>query len=125
MFNFLAMTLPLLTHLLFLSLSLLVVIFTGTILYRNGPLLLAAAFPGQATLARSVNRLLFTGFVLLSLGAISLTMRQPLFLTQPEQVIEVLASRMGSLLLILASLHLTNLLLLFRLRHRARQQSPA
>ena len=119
------MTLPLLTHLLFLSLSLLVVLFTGSVLYHNGRPFLAAVFPGQPSLAQSVNRLLFTGFLLLSLGAISLTMRQPLFLTHPEQVVEVLASRMGSLLLILASLHLTNLLILLRLRQGAKQQAPA
>jgi hypothetical protein len=119
------MSLPLLTHLLYLGLSLLIVWLTGRALYRNGRPLLDAVFPGQAALASSVNRLLFTGFVLLSLGAISLTMRQPLFVSLPEEVVEVLAARMGSLLFILASLHLTNLLVLFRLRRRARLEQAA
>ena len=112
------MSLPFLTHLFYLSLSLLSVTVAGYVLYRNGTPLLREVFPGKPDLARSVNRLLFTGFVLLSLGAISLTMRSPLLVDQPEQVVEVLASRLGSLLLILASLHLTNLLLLFHLRRR-------
>ncbi|MEL6593655.1 MAG: hypothetical protein AAFQ68_26375, partial [Bacteroidota bacterium] len=71
------MTYTLLTYLIYLSLASVLTFLVGRSLYRNGLPFLLDIFNGNSKLADSINRLLLTGFYLLSVGYVSLSMYSP------------------------------------------------
>lgn len=90
-------------------------------LYANGSLFLEEVFPGQEQLAGAVNRLLVTGFVMSNLGWAALLLRAGEPATGADAV-EILALRLGLLLVILAVLHFVNLLVLAAVRSHQRKR---
>jgi len=93
-------------------------------LYRNGAVFLEDVFE-RPEIAAAVNRLLVTGFFMLNLGWALLMLRAGAAQNATE-AIEVLARKLGVLLVALGLIHFTNLWVLRRMRHRheARQLPP-
>ena len=89
-------------------------------LYRNGAVFLEDLFPDRPEFAGAVNHLLVTGFAMLNLG-------YGLFLVQggtaddPAEAIQLLARKLGILLVSLAVAHFCNLVVLHRIADRRRQ----
>lgn len=112
------MTYTLLSYLIYLSVSILLTIFAGRVLFKNGRPFLLDIFKGNEKLADSINRLLLMGFYMLNIGYISLTMYNPLDILSVEHLVENLSSKIGVILLILGMSHLVNLFVLFRVRRK-------
>ena len=89
-------------------------------LFQNGAVFLQDVFADRPELAESVNRLLVTGFAMLNLG-------YGFFLTKGgtaetnADVFELLASKLGVLLVSLAVIHFVNLYVFHRIAARRRQ----
>ena len=118
-----SMTLTMLTYLLYLSISIGLTIFAGWMLYKNGRAFLLEIFAGRESLADSVNRLLLTGFSLINIGYISLTMNIGMAIRSPEHMLEKLSYKIGIILIVLAVMHFGNLLVLYRMRRSNRPHS--
>ncbi len=87
-------------------------------LFRNGAVFLSDIFEGKPELAQAVNQLLVVGFYLLNLGY-AFFMLKAHGATSSFAAVEVLARKLGFLLLTLGGLHFLNLYLFHRIRQRS------
>ena len=94
-------------------------IWLARTLFASGETFLTEVFADNQAMARAVNRLLVVGFYLLNLGYALVWMKASGAATTFE-AIEVLAYKLGSLLLVLGALHFANLYLFHRIRQRNR-----
>ncbi|MGH8931647.1 MAG: hypothetical protein ACRDZO_13740 [Egibacteraceae bacterium] len=93
-------------------------LWLARMLSRNGAAFLEDVFRDRPELAGAVNRLLVAGFSMLNLGYAFIILRaEPA--AGPVEALEILAHKLGSLLLSLAVLHFVNLLIFSRIRRRA------
>jgi hypothetical protein len=93
-------------------------IWLARILSQNGAVFLEDVFKDKPKLAEAVNKLLVVGFYLLNLGYAALIMKA----TGGETVVaaaEVLAWKLGALLLSLGVMHFVNLFIFYRIRRRS------
>ncbi len=91
-------------------------------LFKNGAIFLEDVFKDSPKMADAVNRLLVVGFYLINLGYAATIMQANGGATVIEAV-EVLASKLGALLLSLGFMHFLNMYLFYRIRRRARVAS--
>jgi hypothetical protein len=94
-------------------------IWLARTLFRNGAVFLRQVFRDEPDLADAVNRLLVVGFYLFNLGYACLLLRAD----PPANgvaAIEILAHKLGALLLSLGGMHFFNMYLFHRIRRRAR-----
>lgn len=117
------MDLTVLTCAVYLVTSIALTVWAGRNLSRDGRTLLSEVFPGNDDLAESVNHLLVTGFYLVALGfdVLWLTMGGPT--NTAHAVVTSLSVKLGTTLLALGGLHLTNIYILNRIRPRATDQA--
>lgn len=94
-------------------------------LYRHGAVILEEAFPERHLMAHAVSSLVVAGFQLLNVGSALLLLRAD----PPASLlaaIDLLAGKLGGLLLLLAIVHLVTVLVFLGLRRRAlRRAAPA
>jgi predicted phosphodiesterase len=95
------------------------VVWLARTLFTNGAVFLESVFEDEPKMADAVNRLLVVGFYLFNLGYAALIMKAENGATV-IQAIEVLAWKLGALLLSLGVMHFTNLYIFYRIRRRAR-----
>jgi hypothetical protein len=88
------------------------------ILHWAGDVFLQDAFRDRPDLVRAVGRLLDIGFYLVSVGYVSMTYRSWVGFTRAADVADVLATKLGVLLLLLGFLHVFNILVLAIFRGR-------
>jgi hypothetical protein len=93
-------------------------IWLARILSRNGAVFLEDVFKDKPKLAEAVNKLLVVGFYLLNLGYASLIMKATGGNTVVEAA-EVLAWKLGALLVSLGVMHFVNLYIFYRIRRRS------
>ena len=106
------------THAIYLTLSLGATIWVARTLHQHGRLFLVDAMKGNAALADGVNQLLVVGFYLLNIGYV---FNQTNDSRVPESVGEMmglLGSRLGNILMVLGVMHFFNLFIFNRLRVR-------
>lgn len=118
----------LIAYAVYFVLSLAATFWVGRSLFRHGRVFLLDVFrdPGFAD---AVNRLLLVGFYLVNVGAIALRLGDQRFVGRSVEGgvgdtvrwVEVVANKFGGTLLILGVLHAINLLVLARIRARARR----
>ena len=108
----------------YLVLSLAITIWVARTLHGNGRLFLIDAFHGQEALADSVNKLLVVGFYLVNLGWIVGALRTREQLNSVQSAVELLSSKIGTVLFLLGVMHFFNLYLFNRLRRRALDELP-
>jgi hypothetical protein len=99
----------------------------GTTLFRNGRLFLVDVFNGNERLAEAVNRLLIVGFYLLNLGFVTLFLRVRESVVGVRGSFDTLSVKVGTVLLVLGAIHLSNVYVFSRIRRRGmadRQQVP-
>jgi hypothetical protein len=110
---------PLVTvYLIYAAASLVLTVWLARTLFKNGEVFLEEVFADNPRMASAVNRLLVVGFYLLNLGYALLTLKADGGATTGIAAIEVLAMKLGALLLSLGVLHFCNLLLFHRIRRR-------
>lgn len=108
------------TYLIYLGLSIVLTIWVARTLFKNGLIFLVDVFGGNEALASSVNHLLVVGFYLINLGFVALALRIATPVPDVRSSIEALASKMGTVLLVLGGMHFFNLYVFSRLRRHAK-----
>ena len=106
------------TYLVYLVISVLLTTWVGRTLYRNGIVFLVDVFSGNSMLANSVNHLLVVGFYLINFGFVSLSLKLGYEVTNARGSIEALASKVGTVLVVLGGMHFFNLYVFSRIRAR-------
>jgi hypothetical protein len=107
------------TYVTYLVISIAVTIWVARTLHRSGRVFLVDAFHGQETLADSVNHLLVVGFYLINIGWIVMTLRTYQSLETPKQAMDLVSSKIGTVIFLLGLMHFFNLYLFNRFRRRA------
>jgi hypothetical protein len=116
------MDLRLIDYFLYLIASVLLTVWVGNTLHRNGRLFLIAVFQEQG-LADSVNRLLVVGFYLINLGAAALLINTGGAPASLADMVQETVTRLGVVLLVLGAMHFFNMLVLHVMR-RPLQKRP-
>ncbi len=93
-------------------------IVLARVLFRNGAVFLEDVFKDKPRMAEAVNRLLVVGFYLFNLGYASLILKADGAPTVVAAV-EVLAWKLGGLLVSLGVMHFFNMFLFWRIRRRS------
>jgi hypothetical protein len=117
------MDLRLIDYFLYLVASVLLTVWVGTTLHRNGRLFLVAVFQEQG-LADSVNRLLVVGFYLINLGAAALLINTGGAPASFADMVQETVTRLGVVLLVLGAMHFFNMLVLHLMRRPLREKRP-
>jgi hypothetical protein len=93
-------------------------IWLARTLSRHGELFLESVFPDRHDLAHAVNQLLVIGFYLVNLGWALLLLKSDAAssIANPTVAVELLATKLGTLLLLLGLAHLLNLVVFHRIR---------
>lgn len=108
-------------YIVYSILSFALVTWLAATLFRNGAHFLAIVFRDNTVLAKAVNRLLVTGFIMFSLGFASLTVAGGDAYTVAE-AFEASTKKFGILLIVLAFAHLFNMLVLNNMRKTAERK---
>lgn len=106
---------------LYLLLGVALTVWVARTLHKNGRIFLVDAFRGNEALADSVNHLLVVGFYLVNAGFIALFLRNSSRPENPQEIMEMLSSKMGVVLLVLGGMHFFNLLIFSKMRRRGMQ----
>lgn len=97
------------------------VVWLAVTLYRNGAVFLQDVFPDRPDMASAVNHLLVTGFAMFNLGYGFFLMTAS-EATTGQEAFEVLARKLGILLVSLAAFHFLNMIVLHRIAASRRQR---
>jgi hypothetical protein len=110
------MNLILVSYSIYLLLGISLTLIVGKVLFNRGVVYLQDVFGANQELASATNQLLRVGFYLLLGGYILLTLKITGEVTTIREVCEVLAGKLGTILVAVGVLHLFNLLLLSTIR---------
>lgn len=111
------------TYTIYLVLTLCVTIWVAKTLHKNGRIFLVDCFGGNEELADSVNHLLVVGFYLINIGFVALYLKVGIEVAAARDVFEVVATKLGVVLLVLGGMHFFNIFLFTRLRRRGLARS--
>jgi hypothetical protein len=111
------------TYLAYLLISAGLTFGVGRVLSRSGRLFLLDVLDGSDGAASGLSRLNVVTFYLISLGFVALTMRTSGGSVTARQAIELLATKIGEVLLVLGVLYLASIVVLIRLRRRLKAQA--
>ena len=112
-----------LTYAAYVVVSLGLTWWVGRTLFRNGQVFLDEVFGHDEVLSRSVNKLLLVGFYLVNLGFMVYTLKVNGTIETSVELIEVLSTQVGKIILCLGALHFLNLWVFFNLRRRHQRQT--
>ena len=112
-----------LVYLCYLLISLGLTFVTGHALTRNGRLFLLDGRSGHDGAAEGLSNLLVVAFYLLALGFVALTMRAAGDVATGREAMQLIAAKVGYVLLVLGALYLASIAMLTRLRRRTRLAS--
>lgn len=100
----------------YLSLTVIVTVWVGKTLHKNGRAFVVDAFGGDERLADAVNHLLLVGFYLLNIGLAGWSVRCGERPTDLISAVEAVAAQLGWALVVLAGMHAVNILVLSAVR---------
>jgi hypothetical protein len=112
-----------LTYAVYFIVSVALTVWVAKVLFKNGRIFLVDIFHGNIELADSVNKLLLVGFYLINIGYMTLALKEAGTIPNIQVVVEVLSYKIGWIILILGGMHFLNLIIFFKLRNRAQQQT--
>lgn len=107
------------TYALYLAISIALTVWVARTLHKNGRLFLVDAFHGNEALADSINHLLLVGFYPMNVGYVSLALKYGDKAANLQELLEVLSTKIGAVLLILGAMHFFNLYVFSKMRKRA------
>jgi hypothetical protein len=108
----------------YLAISVALTVWVARTLHTNGRVFLVDAFHGNEQLADSVNHLLVVGFYLINVGYITLALKTTEPLATLREVIELESYKIGVVLVILGIMHVINIMVFAKMRHRAVEGRP-
>jgi hypothetical protein len=106
------------SYMVYLAISLGVTVWVARTLYKNGRVFLVDAFRGNAELAGSVNHLLVVGFYLINVGYVTQALSTDKNVGDLRGSIELVSTKIGTILLVLGAMHFFNLYVFNHLRQR-------
>src|SRR5262245_1557217 len=112
------------TYVLYLCGSVALTIWVAHTLHKNGSVFLVDAFGGNQALADSVNRLLVVGFYLVNAGFVARALRETQRPGDAAAAVELLSTKLGTVLLVLGAMHFLNLYVFSQMRRRAVRYTP-
>jgi len=98
-------------YLLYLPITFYITIYVGKVCYQNGEIFILKLIQPAAT-AKAVNKLLLIGYYLLNLGFAAITLSFWTKIEHWDQLIEVLCTKLGQLILLLGIMHLNNIFII-------------
>ncbi len=115
------MNLQLIDYFIYICASVLLTVWVGDTLHRNGRPFLVSVFKEDG-LADSVNRLLVIGFYLVNFGAAAILINTGGAPATVADMLKQTVTRVGVVLLVLGFMHFNNLLVLHVIRRPLRQK---
>ena len=115
------MNLQLIDYFIYIGASVLLTVWVGDTLHRNGRPCLVSVFKEDG-LADSVNRLLVIGFYLVNFGAAAILINTGGVPGSVADMLKQTVTRIGVVLLVLGFMHFKNLLVLHIIRRPLRQK---
>jgi len=106
------------TYVSYVVLSVILTIWVGHTLHKNGRVFLVDVFNNNEELADSVNHLLVVGFYLINFGYVSLALKISEYPKTFANGIEDLSWKVGLVLLVLGIMHFFNLFVFNRIHRR-------
>jgi len=106
-----------LVYTIYLLLAALITVLVGKDLHRNGYYLILDLFDNEE-FSKTVNNLLLTGYYLVNIGYIAITVSQFGAVETVVLAIEELSRKVGTIVLILGILHFNNIIVLHVLSKR-------
>jgi hypothetical protein len=119
------MNLLTITYIAYVVLSVGMTIWVARTLHKNGRIFLVDAFHGNEALADSVNHLLVVGFYLINLGYIALALATKQKVLDTANVVELVSTKVGVVMLVLGGMHFINLAVFSKMRRRAMEEREA
>jgi hypothetical protein len=113
------------SYLAYLAISLTATVWVARTLHKNGRVFLVNAFGGDIELAGSVNHLLVVGFYLINLGYVAQALTTSQNVATLRTAIELVSTKVGTILLVLGLMHFFNLYVFNRLRRRGQEHLQA
>ncbi len=104
-------TITYITYILLASIS---IVYVGNECYRNGKIYISNYFPQDEKFANGINNVLRTAYYFLNLGLVVWTLSSLNNITTYQQLIEEVSSRLSFILLIIAFLHIINLITIYK-----------
>jgi hypothetical protein len=117
--NNIIMNITLITYALYLTITAIIILKIGWLIYREGSVYLHDLFPSELMLADYINKLLLIGYYLLNLGyaAISLIAWRWLKPNDWLYALVSLAENIGLICMLLGAIHIINIIALQMLKH--------
>jgi hypothetical protein len=112
------------TYMTYLAISVCITIWVARTLHKNGRIFLVDSFLGNEGLADSVNHLLVVGFYLINIGYVTLALKYGAVAGNPQEAVETLSTKIGTVLLVLGGMHFFNLAVFSGMRKRALHRVP-
>jgi hypothetical protein len=104
---------------IYMLISISLTVWVAHTLHKRGAIFLVDAFNGNSELAASVNHLLVVGFYLINIGFVALELKSDAAIASPRAAIEMLADKLGYVLLTVGGMHFFNLFVFSRIRNYA------
>lgn len=98
-------------YLLYLPITAYITIYVGKVCYLNGEVFILKLIPQMET-AKAVNKLLLIGYYLINLGFTALTLSYWTKIAHWTQLIEVLSTKLGQIILLLGIMHFNNMFII-------------
>lgn len=106
------------SYTVYLVITLFVIFWVGSTLYRNGRPFVIMCLGGSVTVADAVNKMLLAGYYLVNAGYAVLTLKIWENVTSFIGVLQVLSFKLGLLVLLLGTMHFINVSVLLWRRGR-------
>ena len=109
------------SYAVYLVISLAVTVWVARTLHKNGAVFLIDAFNGNTALAGSVNHLLVVGFYLINVGYVTYALTTNRDIDTLRAAMELVSTKLGTILLVLGSMHFFNIYVFNRMRLRGQE----
>ena len=104
------------TYTIYIVISVIITVWVGRSLNKNGRVFLVENFCGKEELADSVNHLLLVGFYLVNIGFVSLALKYGHKPTDVVEAMEFLSLKVGLVIVVLGFMHFFNMFILIKFR---------
>ncbi len=110
--------LNLIGYTIFIGLMVFIIAVVGKICYRNGNVFVAELIPDHLELCRQINRMLLIGYYLVNIGYCAVTLSFWQTINSPPMLVEIIAIKMASIIIILSALHYLNIYVIYNLHRK-------
>ena len=103
-------TITIATYMVYLLVSLYITVWVGHQIFKQGEHFLMEIFRDNTSIVKPVNRILLTGYYLINIGYVFVLLIHKQHLQTFTDVLELLSSKLGIVILSLGIIHLFNLM---------------